>query len=80
MVLNKAKIKFMSTYTWKLEYINTISNLKVKFNERYIERLKELKYSGLVIDHKLNWSNYIYSLNRKILPILFAIYRIKKIY
>lgn len=45
------------------------------FEVLQIERVNSIKYLGLIIDTKLNWSNHVNHIKSKLLPILYATYR-----
>lgn len=78
MALNVEKTKYIIIDSKKMEYVNNFQDFRVIFEGKQIERVEEFKFLGLTIDNKLSWINHIDSIKKKILPTLFAIYRIRR--
>jgi hypothetical protein len=74
MHLNAGKCKFM-VFAYKTpEWANTI---QVKTDEGLIERVKEIKYLGVIIDEKLTWKQHSIYLQSKLRKQNYLFYHLK---
>lgn len=73
---NKLKININKTKYIAFKQKNKIiNNLDIRINNLSLESVNFIKYLGLTIDSRLNWSNHIESVTNKILPMVQIIYR-----
>jgi hypothetical protein len=54
-----------------------LSNFNITHQGTHINKVKETKFLGMIIDENLNWKSHIVSLIKKITPIVYAIKRIR---
>lgn len=47
----------------------------IVFNNTLIKRVEKMKYLGLWVDSKLNWTEHLKNITTKLVPLNFAIYR-----
>lgn len=58
--------------------IPTLTELRrVKFKNEIIQRKECFDYLGLSIDQNMNWNEHTKKIRNRLLPIVFALYRIK---
>ena len=56
---------------------NDLPNIDIKLNHESINRTYTTKYLGLTIDSKLDWKPHIESVRSKIVPIIYALKRVR---
>ena len=52
-----------------------IGGVKIKINNVTLEKVKSVKYLGLILDENLRWDNHIEYIKEKISPFIGAIFR-----
>ena len=56
----------------------TFSRKNVDLTDTKIDRIKEAKFLGVLVDEKLNWSDHIKTLQSKMSRYIGIMYRLKK--
>lgn len=74
LVLNAEKTKMMI-----FENKRTIFSQQLFYGRQLIEAVKQYKYLGLTITSNFKWDAHVDSIKLKILPYIFAIFRLKNI-
>lgn len=73
---NKLKINVSKTKYMFFKQKNKIAEIpNIKLDNKQIEHVTHIKYLGLYIDNKLNWSEHIDYISCKIMPMFSALYR-----
>ena len=77
LTLNETKTKYMLFSPKLIKYKNI--NLTLKFNNSEIERVKEYKYLGLILDDKLTWNSHLKQIKNKLSKSLGILYKLRHI-
>lgn len=73
---NKLKINIHKTNYMIFKQKNKhIDNLVVRMNNVKLNRVSSVKYLGLVVDDRLDWSEHVNKISDKIIPMIAATYR-----
>ena len=74
--LNSSKTKYMVLYPNSRKYKNTNFNLTLQ-NGTTIEKVKQYRYLGLIIDDQLSWKPHINTLKSKLCKTLGILYKLR---
>ena len=72
--LNVQKTYFMVFHRAKIKIVNPID---VTMNNCYLKKTDSLKYLGVIIDHRLNWSQHITHVKNKVSRDIGIMYRVR---
>lgn len=76
MSKNFLKINEEKTVYMMFDKKGIIKDLNISIGDFKVQRIKEYKYLGLVLDENLSWEPHLYLIKRKITPMIYLIKRI----
>ena len=79
LTVNFSKSSYI-TFSMAEDMVPETTNIYVGENDEliHLNRVKEAKYLGIIIDHHMHWDKYISTLLRKTKFVLFLFYKLKK--